>query len=206
MKPLDNNDNNINGLNQKINDTALSDEALVFQAQNDSENSFNILVNRYYPLICKKAYGFLSADNDDLIQEGLLGLWSAVQSYRQDKNTSFKTYASKCIDNRMISKNKKSKSKKTVPAERLIYLDSDDSKQIENNENPEQSFIEQENYMNAVKRIREVLSDRELKILSYYLAGYTYAQISKALSCDTKSIDNAIQRVRRKLRKNNITR
>ena len=104
----------------------------------------------------------------------------------------------------MISKSKKGKSKKTVPAEQLIYLDSDDSKQIENNKNPEQSFIEQESYINAVKRIRAVLSDRELKILSYYLSGYTYAQIGKILSCDTKSIDNAIQRVRRKLRKNNI--
>lgn len=195
---------NINKINHKTAETALSDEFLVLKAQNDSEQSFNILVNRYYPLIRKKAYGFSSADNDDLIQEGLLGLWSAVQSYRQDKSTSFKTYAATCIDNRMISKSKKGKSKKTVPAERLIYLDSDDSKQIENNKNPEQAFIEQESYMNAVKRIREVLSDRELKILSYYLSGYTYAQIGKMLSCDTKSIDNAIQRARRKLRKNNI--
>ena len=200
MKPLD----NINEINQKTTEPDLSDEFLVLKAQNGSEQSFNILVNRYYPLIRKKAYGFLSADNDDLIQEGLLGLWSAVQSYRQDKSTSFKTYASKCMDNRMISKSKKGKSKKTVPAEQLIYLDSDDSKQIENNKNPEQSFIEQESYMNAVKRIRAVLSDRELKILSYYLSGYTYVQIGKILSCDTKSIDNAIQRVRRKLRKNNI--
>ncbi len=202
MKPLE----NINGINRKNDNNASSDDALAIQAQNDSEQSFELLVKRYYPLIFRKAYGFSSSDNEDLIQEGLLGLWSAVQSYRRDKNTSFKTYASKCIDNRMISKIKKSRSKKTIPAERLIYLDSDDSRQIENTENPEQNLIEQENYINAVKRIRAVLSCRELKILSYYLAGYTYAQIGKVLSCDTKSIDNAIQRIRRKLRKNSIPR
>ena len=98
MKPLD----NINEINQKTTEPDLSDEFLVLKAQNGSEQSFNILVNRYYPLIRKKAYGFLSADNDDLIQEGRIGLWKCISKFDKTSGANFLTYAKPAIRNAML--------------------------------------------------------------------------------------------------------
>lgn len=189
----------IKNLNEYSENT-LTDENLVLQTQNNDEYSFDTLVSRYLPLIRIKADKYIDADKDDLVQEGLLGLWSAVQTYDPQKNASFKTYAFICIENRMISGAKKGKGKKHIPSELLIYLDSDELGQIKDSNSPEQSIIERESYTGTVNHIKDILSTKEFKVLSYYLAGNTYGQIAEILDCDVKAVDNAIQRIRKKLK------
>lgn len=181
-------------------ESTLTDEKLALQIQNNDEYAFDTLVNRYLPLIRIKADKYVDTDKEDIVQEGLLGLWSAVQTYNPHKNASFKTYALVCIENRMISGIKRGKGKKHIPSDLLISLDSDEFGQIKGSNSPEQSIIEHESYRGMVKYIKEVLSARELKVLSYYLAGNTYGQIAEILDCDIKAVDNAIQRIRKKLK------
>ncbi len=189
----------IKNLNEYSENT-LTDENLVLQTQNNDEYAFDTLVSRYLPLIRIKTDKYIDTDKDDLVQEGLLGLWSAVQTYDPQKNAAFKTYAFICIENRMISGAKKGKGKKHIPSELLIYLDSDELGQIKDSNSPEQSIIERESYTGTVKHIKDILSTKEFKVLSYYLAGNTYGQIAEILNCDVKAVDNAIQRIRKKLK------
>ncbi len=190
----------MNNNSEYISKNTLTDEELALQAQNNNEYAFNTLVNLYLPVIRIKAGKFKDTDVDDLIQEGLLGLWSAAQTYDPTRNATFKTYAFKCIDNRLISGAKIGKGKKHIPQELLIYLDSDENVQLKDNSSPEQSVIEHENYTVMVKHIKDILSKKEFKVLSHYLAGNTYGQIAEILDCDVKAVDNAIQRIRKKLK------
>ena len=169
--------------------------------QANNETAFESLVDKYLPVIKVKAQKYcMLADMDDLIQEGLLGLWSAVQTYNFDSTASFKTYAYKCIDNRINTGANKGKGKKHIPTELLIYLDSDDSTQLKDKSTPEQHIIERENYFTTINRIKSILSVKEFKVLSFYLAGNSYKQIAELLETDTKAVDNAVQRIRRKLK------
>lgn len=179
----------------------LTDEKLVEKTHNGDELAFNTLFDRYLPIVKLKSGSYSTADKDDLIQEGLVGLWGAVQTYSFDKNTSFKTYASKCIENRMISGIKRNKGIKHIPSDMLVYIDGEDSEHIKLSDiSPEQNMIERENYYSVIKRIKEILSDKEFKVFSYYLSGYSYTDIAVFLKCNVKSVDNAIQRIRKKLR------
>lgn len=177
------------------------DEKLIQDIQTGNESAFEQLVDKYLPAINAKAQKYRTvADVDDLIQEGLLGLWSAAQTYEFNRNTSFRTYAYKCIDNRINTGANKYTGKKHIPTELLIYLDSEDSTQLKDKRTPEQQIIERENYTVTINRIKSLLSVKEYKVLSYYLVGNSYQQIAKALNSDVKSIDNAIQRIRKKLK------
>lgn len=177
------------------------DEKLVIKIQSSDETAFESLVSKYLPAIKAKVQKYsMLADSEDLIQEGLLGLWSAAQTYNFNSNASFKTYAYKCIDNRINTGANKCKGKKHIPTELLIYLDSDDSTQLKDKSTPEQRIIEHENYLTTINRIKNVLSVKEFKVLSYYLAGNSYKQIADFLGTNTKAIDNAIQRIRKKLK------
>ncbi len=178
------------------------DEVLVNQIQQGKGELFNQIADRYFSVICARAKNITTTDTDDIIQEGLVGLWSAVQTYDFGKNVTFRTYAFKCIENAIISGTKRGLGKKRIPYEHIVYLDSDSSHHIEDNlPSPEDSVIQQEDYLCMVEKIKSVLSKKELKVLSYYLAGNSYQQIAQMMNCDTKSIDNSIQRIRRKLRK-----
>ena len=177
------------------------DEKLVMKIQSNNETAFESLVDKYLPIIKAKVQKYcMLADSDDLIQEGLLGLWSAAQTYNFDSTASFKTYAYKCIDNRINTGANKCKGKKHIPKELLIYLDSDDSTQLKDKFTPEQHIIERENYFATINRIKSILSVKEFKVLSYYLAGNSYKQIAELLETNTKAIDNAVQRIRKKLK------
>ncbi len=177
------------------------DEKLIMKIQAGDESAFELLVDKYLPVINAKVQKYRTiADVDDLIQEGLLGLWSAAQTYDFNHNTLFKTYAYKCIDNRINTGANKYTGKKHIPSELLIYLDSEDSTQLKDKHTPEQQIIDRENYTAAINRIKSLLSVKEYKVLSYYLVGNSYKQIAKTLNSDVKSIDNAIQRIRKKLK------
>lgn len=177
------------------------DEKLVIKIQTNDETAFEALVNKYLPAVKAKAQKYsMLADSEDLVQEGLFGLWSAAQTYNCNSSASFKTYAYKCIDNRINTGANKCKGKKHIPTDLLIYLDSDDSTQLKDKSTPEQRIIERENYITTINRIKTVLSVKEFKVLSYYLAGNSYKQIADLLGTNVKAIDNAIQRIRKKLK------
>ncbi len=190
---LNSTDNNLN--------SRTKEEELALQAQTNNGLAFNILADLYEPIIIFKANKFKKlADRDDLVQEGLLGLWGAVQTYNPNKSASFKTYANKCIDNRILSGVNKANGKKHIPSELLVYLGSDELNQVKDNVTPEQSLIERENYIGFIKRIKSKLSKREFTVLSYHTAGKSYKQIAEILQMDIKAVDNAIQRIRKKLK------
>lgn len=177
------------------------DEELVMKIQANDETAFETLADKYLSVIKAKVQKYsVLVDSEDLVQEGLLGLWSAAQTYNFNGVASFKTYAYKCIDNRINTGANKGKGKKHIPTELLIYLDSDESTQLKDKSTPEQRIIERENYITTINRIKNLLSVKEFKVLSYYLAGNSYKQIADLLDTNVKAIDNAIQRIRKKLK------
>ena len=180
---------------------AIEDEILVCRIQQGNGELFTVLADRYFGVVCAKANSIAQKDTEDIIQEGLMGLWSAVQTYDSDKNTSFRTYAFRCIENAVRSETKRKTGKKYIPNANIVYLDSDNANDIQDTfPNPEDSIIQKEDYLRMVEKIKSVLSKRELKVLSYYLAGNSYQKIAEIMNCDVKSIDNAVQRIRKKLR------
>lgn len=175
-------------------------EQLALLAQKSDDESFNSLVDGFLPVIKIKASKFTQVETDDLVQEGLLGLWSAVQTYDKEKSASFKTYANKCINNRMITVASKIKGKKHIPRELIISLEDSNFTEITGGLSPEQSMIDRESYLGMIKRVKSLLSSTEFSVLGYYLAGYSYEQIAKKLGTNAKAVDNALQRIRCKLK------
>ncbi len=180
----------------------IDDETLVCQIQEGKGELFNIIADRYFSVIKTKAFSLSITDTEDSIQEGLMGLWSAVQTYDFTKNIKFRTYAFRCIENAILSGIKRNMGKKQIPKGNIVYLDGDDTHFIQDTlPSPEDSIIQQEDYLCMIEKIKCVLSKKELRVLSYYLAGNSYQQIAHIMNCDKKAVDNAIQRIRKKLKK-----
>lgn len=182
----------------------LSDEKLTELLQTGNEQAFNELTFRYEDLIKLKtsAVFILGFETDDLVQEARLALFDAALSYNKDKKASFRTYANVCITRRIISAYKSSSRQKNIPLNEFLPID--DSCEIEmnspNNDSPEAILISREDYEKLEKRIRDELSEFEFTVLFRLVQGESYEQIAKELSVSEKSVDNAIQRTRKKLR------
>ena len=155
--------------------------------------AFVELADRFMPLIKVKARSFhsMSLEIDDLCQEGLLGLLDAAEHYQSGSETAFKAYAGVCIQNRMMMAYRKTKSQKRLGLGRFV---SDCS------QNPEDLVLDGENVSRIKRQISRSLSPFEQKVLFYHLDGCPYAEISEKLSVTEKAVDNALQRVRRKLK------
>lgn len=140
-----------------------------------------------------------------LCQEGLLGLFSAARSYNPNKDASFKTYAGICIQNRMVATYRACARKKNIPLGQLVSLNDEEASQLNIHgtsqalSNPETLLIDRENLEMVHQRIRQSLSKLEQQVLFLYLSGQSYSEIAAKLAIPAKSVDNAIQRVRRKL-------
>lgn len=194
----------LNSTSNSLNDVENINK-LVLRAQSGDEDAFNSLVKIYEPVIYFKANKFKeTAEAEDLVQDGLMALWGAVQTYDQSKGAAFKTYANRCIDNRIFSGISKVSTKKSIPKDLLVYLDGDETVQAENSVSPEQSIIDRESYITFVKNIKNKLSDMELAVLSHHTSGKSYRQIADILHTEVKAVDNAIQRIRKKLRNYSI--
>ncbi len=174
---------------------SMTDEELVSISSN-SEVAITTLVTRYKDIIIKKARAKMhsTCETDDLVQEGLMALISAVMTFKNDYGTRFSTYANTCIENRMtnsLSKNKKEDS-------HLCHTDdfTDDVTDV----TPESILIEREMTQEVFKKITNILSDMEWKVFRLFLTGSTYDQMARQLNIPLKVVDNAMQRVRRKLR------
>ena len=190
--------------------TFLTDEELVLSAQNGDSYAEEILINRYknYVNYCSSKYYMSGMEKDDIFQEGMIGLYSAIKDYNQEK-TSFKNFAMLCISRRIISLLKSTNRQKHIPLNSSLSLDSICSEEQYNSmidaikapseHNPESIFISNETLDLYEQKINDTLSELELMVFKQYLSGISYSDISANLNINKKSVDNAIQRIKKKL-------
>ena len=179
-----------------------SDEELIKLCKSGDQDAYSTLVGRYVFAVRSRASIYVNSgiDFEDLVQEGFIGLMNAVDAYDNDFGTSFSTFAFLCIDRKILDAVKKSLSKKQIPKHALVFLE--DSFDIESNksENPESVIISKENLFGLKEKIAKNLSKKEQEVLNLYLSGDSYLEIAERLSCSQKSVDNAMQRIRKKLK------
>ena len=191
-----------------ISETARSDEELCAMAAGGDREAEEALVKRYNRLVRQitRPYFLAGGDSDDLIQEGMLGLMKAVREFDCSKEASFRTFAEVCIRNRVYSVLRAAAREKHSPLNHSIsietpFFESNSYTAIDGHEaqeNPEDLVIRRENRSHDLLRINQQLSPLEGKVLSLYLDGLTYTQIAQALHKPPKSVENAVQRIRRK--------
>ena len=191
---------------------ALSDEDLLSLHRAGDARAEEALYARYKQIVRSKArtYFLIGADREDIIQEGMIGLYKAVVDYQFDKNASFRSFAELCITRQIISAIKAATRKKHVPLNTYISFNRP-AYESENERplidvltstrisDPEEVLIGRENYAAVADSIEHSLSKLERNALGLYLYGYSYQQIADMLQITTKSVDNAIQRVKKKL-------
>lgn len=196
---------------------SMDDEQLIVLIHDGGNNeTVDYIMNKYKDLVRKKAASMyiLGADRDDLIQEGMIGLFKAVRDYDAGRDASFSTFADLCISRQMYSAIKSLSRKKHMPLNSYIsiYASREDSEQgsdvsleeiLESDSNfiPEQYVLDQENLKILEENIDKDLSDLERQVLDLYITGMSIKKIAGVLGRDEKSTDNAMQRVRAKLKK-----
>lgn len=189
-----------------------SDETLIDIYRKGDEAAIEVLFERYKDIVRKKAKAMYLAggDSDDLIQEGMIGLYKAVRDYDDTKEAAFKTFASMCINRQLINAVTVSNRKKNMPLNTYVsfdmpaYPDEDNETRLidilkpESEQNPEKLFIDREYSDSFKKKLFDRLSGFEKQVLQLYMEDNDYRQIAMLLGKTPKSIDNAIQRIRAK--------
>ncbi len=189
-----------------------SDETLIDIYRKGDEAAIEVLFERYKDIVRKKAKAMYLAggDSDDLIQEGMIGLYKAVRDYDDKKEAAFKTFASMCINRQLINAVTVSNRKKNMPLNTYVsfdmpaYPDEDNETRLvdilkpESEQNPEKLFIDREYSDSFKKKLFDRLSGFEKQVLQLYMEDNDYRQIAMLLGKTPKSIDNAIQRIRAK--------
>ncbi|MCQ2476091.1 MAG: sigma-70 family RNA polymerase sigma factor [Clostridia bacterium] len=181
----------------------LSDEQLALLASQGNDEAMALLVARVTPLAKAKAagYGNLRIAQDDLIQEGMLGFLDAVRSFDADKGVPFKAYAATCINNRILSAIRESLNSKNIVLSNAVSLDDEDNgNKITGVSDPADIFSVNESVEFIRNLIEEELSDFEKDVIKRWLSKKSYSEIADELSCSGKAVDNAMQRIRKKLR------
>ncbi len=198
-----------------MNYNTITDEELIniYKKDNGADSkALEELITRYTPIVNSKANKFFAAgsEKNDIIQEGMIGLLSAIKSYDSDKNNaSFKTFANLCIDRKLITLIKSSNSQKQMPLNYSISLNKKLKEEAEENDNeiievvdsgynPFDDFINKEYYKGIADNLYNKLSDHERQVFDEYLTGKSYMEIAKKLNCQEKSVDTALTRIRRK--------
>ena len=187
----------------------LTDEQLCSLSAAGTRMAEEVLIARYYRLVrsCARPYFLAGGDNEDLLQEGMMGLLSAIRDFDPQMNTAFKTYAEVCIKNRLVSAVKSASSLKHIPLNDGVSLDevlSEDGAACLpvselHRRVPEEQVLARESKTEIVSKFSRCLSKFETKILSLYLDGLSYREMAEDTGKSEKSIDNAVQRIRRKL-------
>lgn len=191
--------------------TNMPDEQIIAEIQSGDNIALNYLMNKYNDLVNMKASKFFmaGAEREDIIQEGLIGLYKATKSFNAGKQNSFKTFANLCIERQLITALKTSNRQKNIPLNSAFSLNSaayeenDDVPVIDiletkTEEDPLELITKKEYYNSIESKINESLSDFEKKVLYYYKQGKSYAAIAEKLNTKVKSVDTAIQRIRKK--------
>ncbi|MCM1282534.1 MAG: sigma-70 family RNA polymerase sigma factor [Muribaculaceae bacterium] len=186
----------------------LTDEALVERIRRGHGEVTDYLLEKYKPLVRKKtnAMYLIGGETEDLIQEGMIGLFKAIRDYRQDRDSSFYHFAELCVNRQLYSALEASNRKKHFPLNSYVPLsgtedDGEDGAFLGQTKSPEQQIIEQELWSDFKKRLTGNLSKMENKVLILYLEGYNYIQIAELLQKSPKSVDNALQRIRQKIKR-----
>jgi RNA polymerase sigma-H factor len=191
----------------------LDDHYLVALAKEGKPDAYDAIVRRYRGFVRLKAssYFLLGGESDDLIQEGLLGLYKAVRDYRTDRESSFRNFAELCITRQIITAVKTATRNKHTPLNQYVSFSQSPAAAIDSDStldevlpgptafDPVNQVIATEELESLVSCLSSVLSDLESRVLSLYLDGYSYEVIAEKLDCDTKTVDNALQRVKRKV-------
>lgn len=189
-----------------------TDEEIATMAKDGSEIALEYLINKYRNFVKAKArsYFLIGADREDIIQEGMIGLYKAIRDFKVDKPSSFRAFAELCITRQIITAIKTATRQKHIPLNSYVSLnkpiyDEDSDRTLldilsgAKITDPEELMINREEYDNIEIKMSEILSDLEWKVLTYYLEGKSYQEIALELDRHVKSIDNALQRVKRKL-------
>jgi len=183
----------------------LTDEQLIEKIHAGETGCMDVLIERYKRQVRNQARTLylIGGDSDDLIQEGMLGLFKAIRDYRPQRSDSFEAFAGMCISRQLYSAIQAAGRQKHAPLNSYVELSPELGETSEGlkGRSPEELVIDQENIQNLRRRILEVATPLEQEILQAYLNGQSYTEIALSLHKAPKSIDNALQRIRRKLRK-----
>ena len=202
------------GTNDKYNE--LKDEEIVKKAKNGDELALDYIINKYKDVVNMKVgkYFMIGAEREDIVQEGLIGLYKAIKGFNSDNdNSSFKTFANICIERQLITAIKTSNRQKHMPLNSYLSLnmsayENDEADTVidvldsNTTEDPLETITKKEYYVAVEDAIDKSLSDFEKKVLNRFVQGESYVQIADKLNTPVKSIDNAIQRIRKKASKN----
>ncbi len=194
----------------------LTDEELIKEIkENDNDKALEFLMDKYKSFVFARAksYYMVGGEKQDIVQEGLIGLFKAIKNFNNDKQTSFRAFADLCIRRQIVSAIKTSTRQKHIPLNNCISLNS--AFEDENGEkslsdvleneiapDPSDTIVNKETFLNIKSKITSILSQFEQEVLDYHLCGYTYTQIASSLKVEPKSVDNAIQRIKKKMEKN----
>lgn len=192
---------------------ALCDEELVSLSRGGDDDALEFLMSKYRNMVRQRArtYFLIGADSEDIVQEGMIGLFKAIRDYKPDRQSGFKAFAELCVTRQIITAIKTATRQKHTPLNTYISL----NKPLYNEEyevtlmdvltegakavNPEEIMINREQFIDIGLKMEELLSAYECKVLSCYLQGKSYQEIGMILGKEPKSIDNALQRIKRKI-------
>ena len=194
--------------------TQMTDEKLIENIKQNDQKALECLLGRYNDIVSMKANRFfmIGAEKEDMVQEGMIGLYKAVKSFNTEKQNSFKTFANMCIERQLITAVKNSNRQKHIPLNSSISLNAaayDDNEDMDKIDvldvktlnDPSEIIADREYFENMENKIKENLSDFELQVLYEYEKGKSYAAIAEKLNAKIKSVDTAIQRIRKKANK-----
>lgn len=193
----------------------LTDEQIISQIKEGDEQALSFLLDRYKDLVNSKVgkYFIIGAEREDIIQEGMIGLFKAIKNFDSNKQNTFKTFANLCVERQLITAIKSSNRQKHMPLNSYLSLntsayDEEDNTELmdvfNNNtvEDPLETITKKEYYETVESVIDKSLSDFEKQVLARFMKGESYIDIANKLNSPVKSIDNAIQRIRKKAIKN----
>ena len=195
----------------------LSDEELIVETKSGNGFATEVLLERYRNFVRARTrtYFLIGADKEDIIQEGMIGLYKAIRDFKINANTSFKSFAEICVVRQIITAIKTATRQKHIPLNSYVSL----NKPINDEENdrlfletfsgremlnPEEIMIDKERFYSIEEKLSKILSKLELRVLTKYLEGKSYTEIALQIGKPEKSIDNALQRIKRKIEKNII--
>ena len=194
--------------------TQMTDEKLIENIKQEDQNALNCLIERYNDIVNMKANKFfmIGSEKEDMVQEGMIGLYKAVKSFDTEKQNSFKTFANMCIERQLITAVKNSNRQKHIPLNSSLslnaaaYEDNEDMDKIDVLDikvlnDPSDIIADREYFESMENKIKETLSEFELQVLYEYEKGKSYAGIAEKLHTKIKSVDTAIQRIRKKANK-----
>ena len=198
----------------------LSDEEIIAKIKDGDEKALTYLLEKYKELVNMKVgkYFLIGAEREDIVQEGMIGLYKAIKNFNEDKQNSFKSFANICIERQLITAIKTSNRQKHMPLNSYLSLnnaayDKNEENSVElidtfdgkNVEDPLETIMKKEYYENVQTEIEKNLSKFEKQVLDRFIKGESYNVIAKKLDTQVKSVDNAIQRIRKKAIKNMFT-